>query len=46
MSNTIDLTKLFPPDPINTINLLDEFAPKDFEGWKTKCILPWIHVHV
>ncbi len=46
MSNTIDLTKLFPPDPINTINLLDEFAPRDFESWKTKCILPWIHVHV
>ena len=46
MSNTIDLTKLFPPAPITTINLLDTYAPLDFKGWGTKCILPWTHLHV
>jgi radical SAM protein with 4Fe4S-binding SPASM domain len=46
MSNTIDLTKLFPPDHITTIDLLEEFAPLNFDGWGTKCILPWIHTHV
>ena len=46
MSNAIDLTKLFPPAPITTINLLDTYAPLDFKGWGTKCILPWTHLHV
>ena len=46
MSNTIDLTKLFPPDPISTINILDAYAPLNAEGWGTKCILPWTHLHV
>ena len=46
MSDTIDLTKLFPPDPITTINLLDAYAPIHVKGWGTKCILPWTHLHV
>ena len=46
MSNTIDLIKLFPPDPITTINLLDTYAPSNPKGWGTKCILPWTHLHV
>ena len=46
MSDTIDLTKLFPPDPITTINLLDAYAPINAKGWGTKCILPWTHLHV